>query len=60
MGIIMLKQNIKDAEERPARLKFEEEILKPAGIICKRDEQIPSLYASEVAQAMWEQYKKTI
>lgn len=56
----MLKQNMKEAEERPARLKFEEEILKPAGIICKRDEQIPSLYVSEMAQAMWEQYKKTI
>lgn len=56
----MLKQNMKDAEERPARLKFEREILKPAGISYKRDEQIPSLYVSDVAQAMWEQYKKTI
>lgn len=56
----MVKQNMKDAEERPTRLEFEREILKPAGISCKRDEQIPSLYASEVAQAMWEQYKKTI
>lgn len=56
----MLKQNMRDAEERPVRLKFEEEILKPAGISCKRDAQIPSLYVSEMAQAMWEQYKKTM
>lgn len=54
----MLKQNMKDIEERPARLKFENEILKPAGISCERDSQIPSLYSNEVAQAMWEQHKK--
>lgn len=56
----MLKQNMKDIEERPARLKFEREILKPAGISCERDSQIPSLYINEVAQAMWEQHRKSI
>lgn len=54
----MLKQNMQDIEERTLRLKFEQEILVTARISNKRDEQIPSFYVSEVAQAMWEQYKK--